>query len=101
VTQTLIVFAIRTRRVPFFRSRSSFALGATTLAVTIVGAGIPFSPLAAFFGFSPLPFAYFGFLVPIAFAYIVLVEAAKVWFYRSVPPRSVSDRLSPQRSPDR
>jgi hypothetical protein len=39
-----------------------------------------------FFGFGPLPFTYFGFLVPIAFAYIVLVEAAKIWFYRSALP---------------
>ncbi len=48
VTQTLIVFAIRTRRVPFFRSRSSVALAATTLAVTVIGVGIPFRRLRCF-----------------------------------------------------
>lgn len=82
VTQTLIVFAIRTARVPFFKSRPSAALAATTLAVSLIGAGIPFTPLARFFGFMPLPLSYFAYLVPIALVYIVVVETAKFWFYR-------------------
>jgi len=67
ITQTLIIFAIRTRRVPFFRSMPSRALAGTTIAVAIVGAGIPFVPVAgAFFGFVPLPPAYFGLLAVLA-----------------------------------
>ena len=38
-TQSLVVFVIRTRRVPFFRSRPSRPLLATTIAVVLVGAG--------------------------------------------------------------
>ena len=37
LTQTLIVFAIRTRRVPFFRSRPSAALAGTSLGVVARG----------------------------------------------------------------
>ena len=44
-TQTLIVFVIRTRRVPFFRSRPSRPLLVSVIAVVIVGALIPQSPL--------------------------------------------------------
>jgi Mg2+-importing ATPase len=82
VTQTLIIFAIRTRRVPFLRSRASRPLTLTTIGVAIVGAALPFSPLAAFFGFTPLPAMFFGVLAPVALAYVILVEFAKKWFFR-------------------
>ena len=39
-TQTLIIFAIRTRRIPFFRSRPSVALIASTLTVIAVGVAL-------------------------------------------------------------
>ena len=54
-TQTLIVFVIRTRRVPFFRSRPSRPLLISVIAVVIVGALIPQSPLNDTLGFAPLP----------------------------------------------
>jgi Mg2+-importing ATPase len=84
ITQTLIVFAIRTRRVPFFRSRPGNALALTTIGVTLLGAGLPFSPLAGLFGFTPLPAAYFGYLAAIAAVYLVAVETAKLGFFRNV-----------------
>ncbi len=49
-TQTLIIFVIRTRRTPFYRSRPSLALAATSLACVLVGAVIPFTPVAACWG---------------------------------------------------
>jgi P-type Mg2+ transporter len=53
--QTLIVFVIRTRRVPFFRSRPSTPLVASVLAVVTIGVLIPQSPLHDTLGFAPLP----------------------------------------------
>ena len=44
-TQTLVIFAIRTRRIPFFRSRPSLPLTLAALAVVTVGAVLPFTPL--------------------------------------------------------
>ena len=44
-TQTLVVFVIRTRRVPFFRSRPSMPLLASMIAVVTIGALLPGSPL--------------------------------------------------------
>jgi hypothetical protein len=44
--QTLIIFAIRTRRVPFFRSRAGAVMTLTTFAVTAVGVVLNVSPLA-------------------------------------------------------
>jgi P-type Mg2+ transporter len=62
-TQTLIVFVIRTRRVPFIRSRPSRPLLVSVIAVVVVGALIPQSPLADPLGFAPLPLAFFAVLV--------------------------------------
>ena len=45
-TQTLIIFAIRTRKVPFFRSRASVPLTITSLTVVAVGVLLTISPLA-------------------------------------------------------
>ena len=42
-TQTLVVFLIRTRRVPFFRSGPSRAMMITPTAMAVVGAILPFT----------------------------------------------------------
>lgn len=43
-TQTLVIFAIRTRRIPFFRSHPSQPLTLAALAAVIVGALLPGDP---------------------------------------------------------
>jgi Mg2+-importing ATPase len=80
-TQTLIIFAIRTRRVPFFRSRPSGAMTLTTLTVIAVGVVLTVSPVAAALGFTTLPWQFFGALVLLTIAYLVLVEFTKKMFY--------------------
>lgn len=82
-TQTLVVFAIRTRRVPFFRSRPSLPLALSVLAVVTVGATIPATPFAHALGFQPLPAAYFATLAGLVVGYLLLVELGKTWFYRA------------------
>ena len=86
-TQSLVIFAIRTRRVPFLRSRASKPLTITTLAVVAIGAMLPFSPVAHVLGFTPLPAAFFAFLVAMVVTYLILIELGKQRFYRSLPPR--------------
>jgi hypothetical protein len=54
-TQTLVIFAIRTRRVPFFRSHPSVPLALAVVGVALVGALLPATPLAHSLGFQPLP----------------------------------------------
>jgi P-type Mg2+ transporter len=91
ITQTLIIFAIRTRRVPFFRSRPSRALAATTIGVAVIGAALPFVPLIGpFFGFVSLPPAYFGLLAGLVIAYLVFVETAKTRFFRDIRQEVIS-----------
>jgi P-type Mg2+ transporter len=80
-TQTLIIFAIRTRKVPCFRSRPSVLLTVTSLTVVAIGVALTISPLAATLGFTPLPWQFFAVLVGFVVIYLVLVELAKVMFY--------------------
>lgn len=89
-TQTLIIFAIRTRRVPFFRSRPSLGLTSASLAVVGFGVWLPFSPLAGLLGFRPLPALFFLALVAMVVAYLVCVECAKLWFFRRLEADSVA-----------
>jgi P-type Mg2+ transporter len=80
-TQTLIIFAIRTRKVPFFRSRASVPLTITSLTVVAIGAILTISPLAHTLGFTTLPWQFFAVLGGFVVVYLVLVELAKLMFY--------------------
>ncbi len=73
-TQTLVIFAIRTRRVPFLRSRPSRPLLMAAVGVVAVGVALPFSPLAAVLGFQRLPIAFFAALAGMVVTYLVLIE---------------------------
>jgi Mg2+-importing ATPase len=82
-TQTLVIFAIRTRQVPFFRSHPSLPLTLAALGVDAVGAVLPATPLAHTLGFSPLPGAFFAALALMVVAYMILIEFGKRFFYRT------------------
>jgi Mg2+-importing ATPase len=60
-----------------FRSRPSLPLTITTLLVVLIGAVLPFTPLAGVLGFTRLPATYFFFLIGAMGTYLVLVELAK------------------------
>jgi P-type Mg2+ transporter len=80
-TQSLVIFAIRTRRVPFFRSRPGVALSVATAACVLAGIVIPYSPLGRLFGFTPLPAAFLGILAVMVVVYLGLVELGKSLFF--------------------
>ena len=44
-------------------------------------------------GFVPLPAGYFGALLGLAVAYLVLVEVGKFWFYRHSAPGPTAPRV--------
>jgi P-type Mg2+ transporter len=82
-TQTLVIFAIRTRRTPFFRSQPSLPLVLAALGVAVFGALLPATPLAHSLGFQPLPAGFFAALAALAVGYLVLIEVGKRIFYRA------------------
>jgi Mg2+-importing ATPase len=81
-TQTLVIFVIRTRRTPFYRSKPSGLLAFSTLAVVGAALLIPFTPLGDPFRFVRPPFTFFLILAGMIGVYLTLVEIVKKWFYR-------------------
>ena len=80
-TQTLVVFLIRTRRVPFLRSRPSRPMIILPITCAAIGAALPFTPLASALGFAALPLTFFLILLGMIATYLLLVELAKARFY--------------------
>jgi Mg2+-importing ATPase len=86
VSASLIVLVVRTRK-PFFKSRPSRSLALATVVVAAVTIGLPYTPLAGLFGFTPLGPGYLGALAVVVAGYIVTAELAKRAFYRPRPAR--------------
>jgi Mg2+-importing ATPase len=80
-TQTLVLFVIRTSGNPF-RSRPSRALTVTVITITLIGMLLPYTPLAAPLGMTPLPPLFFLYLIGATGTYLLLVEVVKRWLMR-------------------
>jgi len=82
LSQTLIVFVIRTHKIPFWSNRPSWPLLAGTVLVMLVGAVLPATPIGISIGFVHLPKIYFAWLTGILITYCLFVQALKPWFIR-------------------
>ena len=80
-TQVLVIFVIRTRSNPF-GSRPNIVLTVTSLAVVLVAAALPFTPVAAQLGFVAPPPLFFMILPVMVLCYLVAVEYVKRLFFR-------------------
>jgi P-type Mg2+ transporter len=81
-TQTLVIFAIRTRRVPFYKSRPSKILILNVFIILAFSIVIPYTALGRIFGFVSLPLSFILILVVFVVVYLGLVELVKIWFFR-------------------
>jgi P-type Mg2+ transporter len=81
-TQTLVIFVIRTRVVPFWKSRPSNYLLASTICIVAVACIVPFTVFGSILGFVQPPVSFFLVLAGLVITYIALVEVVKRWFYR-------------------
>jgi Mg2+-importing ATPase len=81
-TQVLVIFVIRTKLVPFFRSRPSIYLASAALGAVFVGLIFAVTPLGQYFGFSPLPIKIVGVIFLLVGIYLGMVEGAKIFFYK-------------------
>jgi Mg2+-importing ATPase len=84
-TQTLVIFLVRTRRTPFWRSRPGAVLASAALAVVAVGTALPFTPFASDLGFSPVRATILATIAGLIAVYLTLVELIKPRFYRAQP----------------
>lgn len=81
-TQTLIVFSIRTKVVPFYRSRPGRLLFISCLCIPLLSVAIPFTPLGGVMGFVVPPASFFLVLLLLVISYLSIVEIMKVLFYK-------------------
>ncbi len=86
-TQTLVIFIIRTRRIPFYKSKPSRALLFSSLGAITIALVLPFSPLGAFLRLVPPPPAFLLLLALFVGGYLSLAEVLKRLFYRRLAKR--------------
>jgi len=83
ISASLIVLVVRTRR-PFIRSLPGKYLLLATILVAVITLIFPYLPIAAAFGFRPVPASFFPALVAILVLYILSAEVAKRIFYMKI-----------------
>jgi P-type Mg2+ transporter len=81
-SQTLVIYIIRTNKIPFIQSRPNKLLVLTTISILLFAFALPFTPLASFFGFVPPPLLYFIILSGMMVTYLLLVQVVKSWLVR-------------------
>jgi Mg2+-importing ATPase len=91
-TQTLVIFAIRTKKIPFYRSKPSKFLWLNITVILIFALGLPFTIVGTFFGFVALPPNFLLILAAFIVTYLGLVELMKIWFYRRYTPAAEAAR---------
>jgi len=82
ITQIVIILMVRTRKVPFWKSKPSRIVVLGVLIAILSGIIITQSRLGQIFEFVSLSPIYWIFLLLIITFYIIFVELAKAWFYR-------------------
>jgi Mg2+-importing ATPase len=98
-SQTLVIFVIRTKKSPFWKSKPSRLLVLSSIAIIIFALILPYTPLGTIFEFVESPQTFFIALAAILSAYLALAEIVKSWFYERygyrleqvlIPPRKIS-----------
>ncbi len=82
LTQTFIVYIIRTKKIPFLQSAPGLPMVFATVTVILVGVFLPYSHFADKLGFVPLPAAYWLWITGFMALYAVMTHGVKVWFYK-------------------
>jgi Mg2+-importing ATPase len=82
MTQTLVIHVIRTNGIPFIQSRASWQLTMTSILIMLIGAVLPFSPLAKPLGFVPLPWQFWPILAATLLCYVSLTQVIKMWLVK-------------------
>jgi Mg2+-importing ATPase len=81
-TQTFVIYIIRTRKIPFFKSKPSKYLILSSIGALSVGVLLTMPFIGKVFGFALLPLRVFATIAGLVVVYLVLVEIAKHFFYQ-------------------
>ncbi len=96
ITQTLVVFVIRTRVSPFWKSRPGKYLVLSSLSIVAAAIIIPYTPVGSVFHFVPPPPLFYAALLLMVVIYLFLAEVVKKWFYKRHAYR-IEQALVPKR----
>jgi Mg2+-importing ATPase len=77
-----VVFVLRTRKTPFFKSKPGKYLVLSSLMVVAVAFILPYTLLGSKFGFLPPSGAFYPALAGLIAAYLLLTEVVKKWFVK-------------------
>jgi Mg2+-importing ATPase len=92
-TQVFVIYIIRTKKVPFLKSRPSKALFITTFLAVVVAWSIQFTVLGKWMQFDRLPIMIMAIIFSYVLVYLVLVEIAKRFFYRHYNKKNSIDLI--------
>lgn len=81
LSQILVIYVIRTRRIPFVESRPAGVVLATTLLVALFAICLPFSPMAGTLQLVPPPAAFWRALPVIVGAYLLSAYVVRSWLH--------------------
>ena len=77
ISQTFIIYMIRTNKIPFIQSMPSKPLMISTLTITAITLMIGFTSIAHVFDMSQLPFSYIGMLLILLLLYAIAIQVFK------------------------
>ena len=80
LTELFVLLIMRTRK-RFYQSMPSRSLLITTIVIAVITFSLPFIPLNAVLGFSPLPIQIMLVIVGITLTYVMVTELAKKYFF--------------------
>jgi Mg2+-importing ATPase len=83
-TQILVVFIIRTKRVPFYKSKPARSLIISVFSFLAIALALALGPVKNIFGFAPLSIAMIFSALLITLLYLVCIEFAKRKFYQYI-----------------
>ncbi|HLN89675.1 MAG TPA: magnesium-translocating P-type ATPase [Candidatus Binatia bacterium] len=96
-SQVLVVFVIRTRRKPFWKSKPSKYLVISSVAIVTFALLVPFTPLGPLFSFVAPPPLFYVALAILLGSYLLLSELVKNWFFKRNAYR-IEQTLVPKRT---
>lgn len=83
LTELVIIYVVRTFK-PFYKSRPAPWLIISSVSVALIGIYLPYSSLAEWMGFVPLPSGPLLSLLGIVILYALISELTKTYLFRSI-----------------
>lgn len=80
-TQVLVIYIIRSPKIPFIQSRPSWPLILNTVSIVVLAWALPYFGFSRYFGFSPLTGQILLAIGLIVVGYLIVAELMKCFFY--------------------